>query len=71
MFKIERGIPLPPASKARKYSFDEMEVGDSVFFEDVSLRRKFYNAAKAMGKRHGYKFSSRKVDGGFRIWRVA
>jgi hypothetical protein len=71
--KIEKNIPIPGirgGALTRKYPFNEMEVGDSIF---VEKRKGLYNpgnAAGNYGKTHGMKFSVRKVEGGFRIWRI-
>ena len=64
--KIDKGIPYP-ARKA-KYPFNEMDVGDSFFIEAG------FDAARSssavFGSRNNKKFSFRKVDGGFRCWRI-
>lgn len=73
--KIEKNIPMPsdrPYSQDRypsKYPFKVMEVGDSVVFPDQNGNGKAATAAKVYGHRSGKHFTSRKVDGGVRIWR--
>ena len=69
-FKIDKDVPIPEGAgkKSYKYPFSEMEVGDS-FFTDV-LREKLYPAASYYGKRNGKKFSIRKMEGGYRVWRI-
>ena len=69
-FQIEKGVPIPGAGRsAAKYPLAEMEVGDS-FFTDVE-RDRIYTAVSYFGYRNNKKFSVRKVDGGFRVWRTA
>ncbi len=70
MLKIEKGIPYP-GRRVGRYPWHEMEVGDSVFFDDSykvsTVRQSSYNH----GRKHGKKFGYSKVQGGFRIWRIA
>ena len=67
-FKIEKGIPLPPAGRGNgaKSRWAELEIGDSVVITK-SERAAAYNHAKKRGK----KFESRLVEGGARVWRTA
>lgn len=71
MNQIDKNIPLPAhAGKGgamAKYPFAEMDVGDSIFSENMSIR----SAAYAFAKVHGIKFCCRAIDGGARIWRIA
>ena len=71
--KIEKGI-APPSKKIKvAYSFADMEVNDSVFF-DGELMGSQSNAAAAAritGRKYGRKFTTRTMDGGVRIWRIA
>jgi hypothetical protein len=48
-----------------------MHVGDSFLIEDAGLVKNVRSAAWMYSKRHGWKFSCRKVDGGWRVWRTA
>ena len=78
---IERGIPIPPASRQvqteKTLAFLTMEVGDSRFFvaETRPERDRWQSRASAVGKGHGMKFSSRVVMKGgvkgLRVWRVS
>ena len=71
--KIEKNIPIPEAcggAITRKYPFNEMEVGDSIFIEGRKGSYTPGNAAHNYGKNHGKKFTSRKENDGFRIWRI-
>lgn len=68
---VEKNVPMPPPPRNhRKYPWDEMEVGDS-FFIKGSTSGKLSTAAWAAAKtRPGWKFITRKVEGGAAIWRV-
>ena len=68
--KIEEGIPVPKKVRAAKYPFNQMEVGQSVFFANVTTDSKPYRAAKAFELRRGWKFAIRRQEGGIRIWRI-
>ena len=84
-FPIENNIPIPPTmSKSERYPFLEMGVGDSFFIPETTLTshgkplkfagltsmasRKGSEMTKTLGKTH--RFTARKVEGGFRVWRV-
>jgi hypothetical protein len=72
--KVENGIPLPPAwgrGKSVSWSFvAKMKVGQSFLADDRSQTRV---AAKLQywAEKLGWKFTTRKVDEGVRVWRVA
>jgi hypothetical protein len=74
MIKIERDVPLPPpVRRGRKptWPFAEMEVGDS-FVVPASRREKARLAAANYAHRHrGWKYATRDVPDGYRIWRTA
>ena len=71
---VDRDIPKPKSTGKRgrppKYPFSKMEVGDSAFFPGEKTLSNTYMAAANIGNRKGWKFSSRAVEGGIRIWRV-
>ena len=75
MIEIEKGIPLPSKPVTReggckpKYPFQAMEVGDS--FEVKAPPKSFVNIVAVYGKKLGVKFTTRKTEGGRRVWRVA
>lgn len=70
-FKIEKDVPVKEASnRASKYPFKDMEVGDSFFVDDASLRGPIQNACRAYGARNFSKFVTRTVSNGFRVWRI-
>ena len=68
MYEIEKGIERPKfGGGPAKYPWRDMEVGDSFFTPDGNAR----SIVTKAGKANGCKFSSRKVEGGYRIWRIA
>ena len=69
MIKIDKGVPLPVTYTVNlKYPWLEMEIGDSFFVNATQSR--IGSHAWQMGNRHNRKFTTRKVDGGVRVWRV-
>lgn len=70
--KIESGVPLPDYRSGR-YKFDEWAVGDSIFCETLERADSAQTAAKSWANRrgNGAVFTRRKVDDGWRLWRVA
>jgi len=72
-FKIEKGVLLPTESLrgAPKYPWSQLEVGDSFFVKGGNLNV-ISSSARLWGKRNnGARFTTRTVDGGVRVWRVA
>lgn len=77
---IDKGVPLPRPSRGgrqKKYPFDAMQVGDSLFMpadpQRVEIVRTIvFLCAKRYAKKHAprWRFTSRKVEGGIRIWRI-
>ena len=66
--KIETDIPVPVSTRSRKYPFMDMQVGESIWF-DEQVNGRAYRSALSTGTRHGRKFVARKEDSGIRIWR--
>lgn len=75
--QVDKNIPMPrrdgkglsaPGSSGRppKYPFRNMEIGESFFADDEGVR----NCAHQAKIRLGRVFSVRKVEGGFRCWRL-
>ena len=64
MFQILKDVPLPaktmPAIKASKYPFANMHVGD-MFFVPHKNKNTLSTHASVVGKRLGFKFSTRMV----------
>lgn len=73
-FNIETNVPVPSAKEGLGsiYGFHLMEVGNSILFdgETRGTNAKPAIAARVYGHRHGWKFKTRSVEGGVRIWRV-
>lgn len=70
---IERGIPLPMRDRRTNASgaplgsrWDSLNAGDSTLLPTEAARC----AALAWARAHGRIFTSRKVKGGWRVWRV-
>jgi hypothetical protein len=68
--KIETDVPLPESSRARKYPFLDMKVGDSVYFDDENVNGRAYRAAMSTGRRWDQKYVARREGTGLRIWRA-
>jgi hypothetical protein len=72
MLTIDDAVPAPAVKKRQTYPFYDMRVGDSFLITDESYVRNARSAAWMFGKRHrGVRFSCRRVDGGWRLWRIA
>jgi hypothetical protein len=67
--QITKSIPLPRGDRSTKWPFGDMEVGESVFFENETTNSRAYRAARACGERQNKKFISRREGNGLRIWR--
>jgi len=68
-YKIEKNIPMPEKNKMREVA-SKMDVNDSVFFEGSKGRSKGCDLAAKL-KKLGRKGSCRKVENGYRVWRIA
>jgi hypothetical protein len=71
MYKIEKDIPVPTRISNGGFPFMEMQVGDSFLVPEgtTSNASMFVMISKA-GKEMKAKFTSKKVEGGRRIWRI-
>jgi hypothetical protein len=69
MYKIEKGLTMLER-KSDAYPFQQMDVGDS-FYVATSSRSTLQVYACREGQRLNRAYSVRKVDGGFRVWRIA
>lgn len=69
---IEKGIAIPEAELVGKemYPFGRMEVGDSIFLPGMNSSSSACVSARQIARRQGKKFTTRKIDGGVRIWRT-
>ena len=72
VMKIDKGIPLRPRdlSGGRKYPFNAMDVGDSIWVERARAESAKV-CAIIHGKRFGKRFSAREEGAGRRKWRIA
>lgn len=73
---LEKNIPLPSTmGRIAKYPLANMEVGDSFAVTGVTERTRMavLASARAMQQRgvRTIKLASRKIENGFRFWRVA
>lgn len=81
MFKVESGISITPHGnsaangKGRKciYPFSTMAVGDSFFVacKDKQAIHRMQSRLLVAARRQSVKASTRKVDGGVRVWHIA
>jgi len=73
--KIDSDVPLPPPTGgAKKYPFDQMQVGQSFFIRLDELPKSGDKAVRTSatqaGKRLKMKFTIRQVKNGVRLWRT-
>ena len=72
--KIEKNVKFEycggPYHNGAQKIIESMDVGDSVFFDNKGKLNSFRAASCAFGAKVDRKFSSRKVEGGWRVWRV-
>lgn len=69
---IEKNIPIPNSQTKigqSKYPFAQMQVGDSILASGPHPERAC-NSAYQYGKRFAMKFAVRRVENGYRIWRI-
>lgn len=73
MTDIESGIPVEKYRAKKKYPFSKMEIGDSFFFVELPEVESAQNAGKGYANRHNpdFRMTRRKVEGGYRLWRIA
>ena len=69
-YKIEKGYDILVVYRRDRFPFLSMDVNDS-FLLDVSEHKAVYAAAKRYADRNpGWDYTIRKVEGGYRLWRV-
>lgn len=74
MFTTEKGIPIPVPRNQQglTHTLKSMAAGDSVLIPGkTTLQMSGYIRYAKSGDGAGKKFTSRTVDGGCRIWRIA
>lgn len=65
VIEVDKEIPLPGSKSI--YPYSKMEVGDSFL---ATCKCNPISIAKRWGKPRGIDFTSRKEDGGWRLWRT-
>lgn len=76
-FKIEDGVPLPGFGRGSKerglaHALRQMQIGQSILVPDRDQRHVSSQAcATAKFATDGRRYTTRVVDGGVRVWRVA
>ena len=72
MYKVEKNVHIPIGKPAttKKYPFGDMSIGESFLVPEGDNSNNVVRSAHAYGKRNGMKFTSRKAEGGTRIWRI-
>lgn len=71
MLTVDTNVPIPAEAMRERYPFPVMAVGDSFLLPDAEAAKNARSAAWMFSKRHGTKFSCRRVPEGWRVWRVA
>ena len=72
-FKIEKNIPMPPLTSAKNgltATLRNMEIGDSTFV-NVKTTAEISSSLAYVRNRYKFKFASRHMGGGIRLWRTA
>jgi hypothetical protein len=64
MYKVEKNVPLP--NRSRFAFMLEMKEGDSFVVSDAHEK----TGATNFARRYNITITTRKIDDGFRIWRV-
>lgn len=73
--KIDKDIPIPGrGGHLKKYPLGELGVGESFFLDcqggSAEQKRAQIAPAIARAQKDGKRFTTRKFDGGLRIWRT-
>lgn len=68
--QIEKGVPLPEYGKLSG-SLRRMGIGDSILFPSVHSASLQSILSRLRKGSPGLKFTSRKTEGGIRVWRLA
>lgn len=71
MIRIDTNVDLPQSRT--KYPFADMQVGDSILFKDERQATSARVAAVRYAQRHepDCTYTLRKVEDGWRLWRVS
>lgn len=70
--EIETDVPLPEPIVFARYAFDKMKVGGSMFFAELPQVESAQTSARDWAKRNNptFRVTRRKVEGGYRLWRI-
>ncbi len=68
--KVDKGIVLPLGRSDTRQLLLIMEPGDSIFTDDICIKARTINHCVRLKKSHGLKFTTRKVDNGWRTWKL-
>ena len=64
--QIEKNIPVPPARRSKIEIVSDMNIGDSVLCETYEQAMSLRDALRY----RGLKYTTRKMDDGWRVWRL-
>ena len=68
--EIEKGIPLPPIRRRGPgYPFKSLSVGESFVVPDAPASRISANMSY-WARKLGTKYTIRKIEEGYRVWRI-
>jgi hypothetical protein len=70
MFNIEKNVKNNSIERM-SWPWKDMDIGDSVLFEEKSLARRAQNNCHVYARNSGKKYMTRKEGDGIRVWRVA
>jgi hypothetical protein len=72
MFTVSKSLDSVSYPQKIKYSFEEMTVGDNIYITDFRKAESARISAIQFSRRKklGWRFSIRKMDGGWRLFRV-
>ena len=72
-FKIEKGIPIPDSRHVAGFSamLRKLKPGDSILRTGIICGGQVTGNIGKVSKQTGFKFTTRKVEGGVRVWRVS
>jgi hypothetical protein len=65
--QIEKNVPVPPSGRSKIEIINDMEIGDSVFCDRYENAMSLRDALRY----RGFKYTTRKVNNGWRVWRLS
>ncbi len=68
--KVDKGVILPIGRSDTRNQLLSMEVGDSIYTEDIHFKARTVNHCVRLTKSHGMKFTTRKSENGWRTWKI-